>query len=171
MGISIRFRAVLGSAADAAGLLRAATEYATQSGWHAERRGAELILDPGRESEPLHITIGADGAFGDDVKTQFAGPGVHREIVGFLDRIKPLLASLEVTDDSEFWEERNEKELKEAFKRTATLIDDARTRVAPMSTGQFAVYWLKIIGLCIGFFFAVVAVVLIVLWVTGRLGT
>ncbi len=38
------------------------------------------------------------------MKTQFAGPEIHIEVVQFLKQIKPILGRLGVRDEGEFWE-------------------------------------------------------------------
>jgi hypothetical protein len=170
MGISIAFTATPRAGSGVEPILAAASAYATELGWRQQRLGAALTLDPGQGCESITLSPGPGGLLTDNVKTQFAGPTVHTQVIGLLDRLQPLLGSLDVSDDSEFWEHRDPSSLDECFRSTAALIAEVRARQGGSSFLRPVVYWLRIVGICIGFFLGVVGFVLLLLWFKEHLG-
>jgi hypothetical protein len=70
------------------------------------------------------------------VKTQFAGPETHIEVVEFLRQLKRFVGKFGVRDEGEYWETRNEETLRWHIGRINELIQEAvdknpniRTRV------------------------------------------
>jgi hypothetical protein len=58
-------------------------------------------------------------------KTQYAGPEIHKMIIGIFRYIVPLyLTDFELIDESEYWETKDETLLNENFKRSTDLIND-----------------------------------------------
>jgi hypothetical protein len=74
------------------------------------RRG--FILLPHPDCEPIAIDFGARSRFSSWVKTQFAGPQVHIEIIRFLRQLQPIMGRLGVRDEGEFWTTGNEEILR-----------------------------------------------------------
>ncbi len=57
------------------------------------------------------------------VKTQYAGPVIHKLLVHLLDHLsKKYFRSFQVTDEGQYWETRNELLLDESFSRLSFLI-------------------------------------------------
>jgi len=170
MGISIAYSLTLRHPEDIASLLAAARAFALESSWRVQPVVAGLLLDPGHECEAILLSPGPDGRIADNVKTQFAGPAVHVQVVSLLDRLQPLVASLEIVDDSEYWHTRDLSQLHEVFETEAALIASARQRLPGSSVLRAFAYWLRVAGLCSAVFLAVVAVVLALLWLKARIG-
>ena len=170
MGISITYSLTLSRAEDINGVLAAARTFALESGWRVQPLDAGLLLDPGNECEAIVLSPGPDGLIADSLKTQFSGPTVHVQVVSLLDRLRPLVASLEVEDDSDYWQARDLSLLQQAFESEAALIGAARQRLADRPVLRVISYWLRVVGLCAVVFLAVVAVVLAALWLKARIG-
>ncbi len=170
MGISITYSLSLRRSEDIDALLAAARAFALESGWGVQPSGTGLQLDPGSECEVVLLSPGPDGRIADNVKTQFAGPAVHAQVVSLLDRLQPLVATLEVDDDSDYWHARDLSQLHAAFEFEAALIASVRQRLSGRSVLRVIAYWLRVVGLCTAFFLAVVAVVLALLWLKARIG-
>jgi len=170
MGISISYSLTLRDPGDLHHVLNAARHFAVQAGWQVQPLAVGLVLDPGANCEPLVLSPDPSGVLTDNVKTQFAGPAVHVQVVSLLDHLRPLLSTLEVVDDSEYWDTRSEVALREHFASEAALIAEARHGLAHTSILQALTYWLRIIGICIAVFVGVVGVILVLIWVTEHLG-
>ncbi len=63
-------------------------------------------------------------AFSAFTKTQFAGPEVHIAVLKLLDYLnKKYELSLQISDEGEYWETRDEARLRKNFERNGLLID------------------------------------------------
>jgi hypothetical protein len=112
-GVTIYFEAAAKSATDVPGVLGIANEYAKARGWKvAEAPSAAgklggIVLFPHNMSEPVWLQFGDDLILRDSVKTQFAGADVHVEIIRLFDALQPVLKSLAIKDEGEYWEKRD----------------------------------------------------------------
>jgi len=68
-----------------------------------------FVLFPHPDCEPMAFDFGPRFRFASSVKTQFAGPQVHFEVVRFLRQIQPILGRLGVRDEGEYWNTGNEE--------------------------------------------------------------
>jgi hypothetical protein len=119
MGVTIFYR---GRAADQASVdrvLEAAAEFARTRRWPAIPSSNSLLLEPPRNCETLDITFDERLAFEGAVKTQFAGPAVHRQIIELLRALREHLADLEVDDEAGAWDGASQRDVAETFVRTA----------------------------------------------------
>ena len=112
-GVTIHFEASAKSADDVPQVLKMAAAYAKERGWKLEQTPAAdgktvgIVLHPHIMSEPVWLQFGDDLVLRDSVKTQFAGADVHIEIVRLFDALKPILKSLVIVDEGEYWEKRD----------------------------------------------------------------
>ncbi|HEY4216441.1 MAG TPA: hypothetical protein VGM67_04850 [Gemmatimonadaceae bacterium] len=146
MGITIHYTLYLREENAIHGLVHTASTFAAQHAWpwrEIQRENAVLErgpkpgdfryegssygieITPNDRCEPLRLEFGVDGFAADYTKTQFAGPVVHREIVALLDALNPFLLELEVIDEGEYWETRDETLLAQNFEECAAAIHQA----------------------------------------------
>ncbi|MFV8343377.1 hypothetical protein [Flavobacterium sp. XS2P39] len=58
------------------------------------------------------------------VKTQFAGPEIHKQLIHIFDHInKKYFENFDLTDEGNYWETKNEQLLKDTFEKHTNLID------------------------------------------------
>jgi hypothetical protein len=109
VGVTIHYAGQLRDAKRIPELLAVAEDYALSHGWRFRAITADndspagFVIFPHDDCEPLEIRFGARNRFRNWVKTQFAGPEIHVEVVDFLNQIKPILGRLGVSDEGEFW--------------------------------------------------------------------
>jgi hypothetical protein len=71
-----------------------------------------FVTYPHAECEPLKFEFDQRGRFSGWVKTQFAGPDTHIEVVRFLRDVRLLLGKFGVRDEGEYWETESEETLR-----------------------------------------------------------
>jgi hypothetical protein len=112
-GVTIHFEGTAKSAADVSSVLTTAAEFAKNHGWMvvqvpaASGKLSGVVLYPHNMSEPVWLQFGMDLSLRDSVKTQFAGANVHIEVIRLFDALKPILKSLSINDEGEYWEKRD----------------------------------------------------------------
>ncbi|MBP6182450.1 hypothetical protein [Flavobacterium sp.] len=58
------------------------------------------------------------------VKTQFAGPEIHKQLITIFDYInKKYFENFDLTDEGNYWETKNDQLLKDTFKKYTNLIN------------------------------------------------
>ncbi|WP_133242652.1 hypothetical protein [Flavobacterium psychrotolerans] len=58
------------------------------------------------------------------VKTQFAGPQIHKQLITIFDYLNKLyFENFDLTDEGNYWETKNEQLLEDTFKKYTHLID------------------------------------------------
>jgi len=135
-GVTIHFKGEAKSAEDLPKILAAATSYAKSHGWTVEDASADegelvrpdgakvglyegkitgVVLQPHNMSEPVWLQFGDDLVFADHVKTQFAGAETHVAIIEMFDALKPLLKSLTIEDEGEYFTTRDREVLENHF--------------------------------------------------------
>jgi hypothetical protein len=79
-----------------------------ETDWNYEgpTKGLELLPHP--SSEPVRLEFDKNLYIQEYTKTQFAPPEIHKALVHLLDELAPLFVSLEVVDEGEYYESRNE---------------------------------------------------------------
>jgi hypothetical protein len=70
-------------------------------------KGIELLPHP--SSEPIRLEFDKDFYVQEYTKTQFAPAEVHIALVELLDKLAPMFAHLEVIDEAEYYESRDER--------------------------------------------------------------
>jgi hypothetical protein len=124
MGVTIHFEGRLKSRRDLALLVELVEGAAAKLGWphrpiseervHLPRLRDERDWDyvgpttgievlPHERSDPLRLEFDSDLYVQEFIKTQFAGPAVHTQVVQLLRRLEPHFESLAVEDEGEFW--------------------------------------------------------------------
>lgn len=125
MGVTIHFEGRLRDESSFEHVMRAAAALAEREGWMRETIDESAItlqrvrdeqdwdysgpakgiaLYPHENSEPLRLEFDRDLIVQEYIKTQFAPPDIHIEIVKFLKEIAPFFESLTVEDEGEYWE-------------------------------------------------------------------
>lgn len=131
MGITLHFKGTLSGTAAVEAAMRAAQQFARSRGWRAEPEDREaslwregksctgrvrgITVHPDERCDPLRLWFDADLRVDDFCKTQSAGPAVHVEVVRLLMRLRPLFASLEVHDETGYWESGDATRVHQAF--------------------------------------------------------
>lgn len=58
------------------------------------------------------------------VKTQFAGPAIHKQVITIFDYLNKLyFENFDLTDEGNYWETKNEQLLEDTFKKYTNLIE------------------------------------------------
>jgi len=133
MGITVHFEGRLRDEAAYVALVEAAARFAAHQGWGAQRfevlnaklsrvrdevdwdyegptKGIELRAHP--SSEPIRLEFDTDLYVQEYTKTQFAPPDIHMRMVALLDELAPYFQILEVIDEGEYYETRDEEVLR-----------------------------------------------------------
>lgn len=132
MGITIHFEGQLKSKPAFEQLVFTARKWAASEGWPISDIPREhrilkrvkneadwdysgftegLELQPHQNAEPLRLEFDENLYIQEYIKTQFAGPEVHLQVVAFLKDIQPCFSELTVIDEGEFWESENMQRL------------------------------------------------------------
>jgi hypothetical protein len=112
MGVTIHYAGQLRDPAKLPQLVEFSRDYATRSDWgfillpFATGNLQGFVLYPHEDCEPIELRFGTRNRFSSWVKTQFAGPDIHIEIIRFFREIKPILGRLGVSDEGKFWQNR-----------------------------------------------------------------
>ncbi|MEK8087354.1 hypothetical protein WNB94_13110 [Aquabacterium sp. A3] len=130
MGITIHFEGRLKGDSAYEALIHAAEQFALARGWQAKgflvarttlsrvRNGEDwnyegptkgIELQPHPSSEPIRLEFDENLFIQEYTKTQFAPPETHKELVLLLDQLIPLFESLEVIDEGQYFETRDEE--------------------------------------------------------------
>lgn len=111
-GVTIHYSGKVANATNAKQVLGTAQGYATERKWKVKTIHGGIKIYPHEWCEPINLIFSGMSLNEDFVKTQFAGPEIHKEVVGLFRVIKPLMARLNVEDESEYWETNDFKKLK-----------------------------------------------------------
>ena len=84
-----------------------------------------FVLLPHPDCEPVEFEFGPRFRFEGWVKTQFAGPRTHIEVIDFLRQIQPLIGRLGVRDEAGYWTTGNENTLHRHMNNINDLIAEA----------------------------------------------
>ena len=110
MGVTIHYSGTLSGNAQVESLLYEASALATAMHWGIEtgnKPRPRLTIFPHPDCEPLTFDPDENGLLENWVKTQFAGPEIHIQILDFLAQLAPYFGNLIVEDEAEYWESRN----------------------------------------------------------------
>jgi hypothetical protein len=163
MGLTIHYQGQLLSEAALEEFVGVATAYAGARGWaaHPVKTGRKVLtrmlqpedpeaaeyeeiyegpvrgiyLLPDAQCEPLTFEFDRDLFMQDWCKTQFAGAGVHAEIVGLFREVEGLFEMLDVMDEAEFWELGDRGALEEAFREASAAIAEAAAETPGAAVG------------------------------------
>jgi len=78
--------------------------------------------------EPIHLEFGNDLFCQDFVKTQFAGPEVHVQIIELFKRLEPHFKTLKIEDEGEYWETADRKRLQQNMDTVDRMIREAKAK-------------------------------------------
>jgi hypothetical protein len=93
-----------------------------------------VIIRVGEWCEPIQLEFGKDLFSQSYVKTQFAGPEVHRRIVNLLKSIQQHTKALNVSDEGEFWDSGDMSKLKDHMNTVDRMIAEIK-RKKPAARG------------------------------------
>jgi hypothetical protein len=134
MGVTIHFEGRLKHPKAYPLLLDALQEYATKNNWpvvqipeeHRTLRRVRdekdwdysgltfgLELQPSENADPLRFEFDKDYFVQEFIKTQFAGPELHIEVINLFRLIQPYFDKLDICDEGDFWETSDAKLLVE----------------------------------------------------------
>ncbi len=132
MGVTIHYAGRLRTRSDLEGFLVVAERLAEERGWRLERlRQAPdhpetgFITYPHPDCEPIQFSFDQRGKVSGWVKTQFAGPETHIEVVGFLRQLRSLFAKFGVRDEGEYLTTGREDTLRGHIETINRLIREA----------------------------------------------
>lgn len=104
-GVTIHYSGEVADASKAKAVISEAEKYAAEHKWRVEKLIGGVVLYPAEWCEPLNIKFVKETALESNfVKTQFAGPEIHRDVIGLFRQLKPLTIKLEIEDEGEYWE-------------------------------------------------------------------
>jgi len=108
--------------------------------------GIEIL--PHERCDPLRLEFDVDLYVQEYTKTQFAGPGVHREVVALLRELAPHFAMLQVDDEGEYWDTNDAALLTKHIETcNRALADELREHPGAQGPVQIAVgRWVDIIS-------------------------
>jgi hypothetical protein len=127
MGVTIHYSGTLANPAKAEALFKESSALATELEWKftvTDAPLASVTIYPHPDCEPLSLNPDENGLLENWVKTQFAGPEVHIQVVDFLSRIAPHFSDLNVEDEAEYWETRDRTALEGHFNRISEVLVD-----------------------------------------------
>jgi hypothetical protein len=131
-GITIHYSGTAKSPGAVKAILHHAAAFGRQHHWKIKMVSGGLVLYPAPWCEPLDIVFEGTKLKPDFVKTQFAGPRVHRDIVQLLRQIQPMAAKLNVDDEGKYWETSDYQQLIDnmnEIKRMIKTIENRRPNV------------------------------------------
>ena len=157
MGITIHFEGGIRAESDLSEVVNRARRFATDSRWHyvdipEEIRslsrvrnekdwdyfgltsGIEIV--PHEDCEPLRLEFDDENYIQEYTKTQFAPVSVHISIVDLLRQIEPYFVSLDVVDESDFWDTKDVAELEKSLSRFFEVVEDEKNK-NPKLTGPY----------------------------------
>jgi len=127
MGVTIHYSGTLANAADAGAFLKEASALANELKWEfttSDTPNPSITMSPHPDCEPFAFDPDKNGTVENWVKTQFAGPEIHIQILGFLSRIAPFFNALSVEDEAEFWETQDRAALDGHFNQINAVLRD-----------------------------------------------
>lgn len=145
MGVTVHFEGRLRDQAAYDALIHVATAFAENRGWQVlsfdipiaklsrvrheqdwdyegPTKGIELHVHP--SSEPIRLEFDEDLYIQEYTKTQFAPPEIHMELVALLDQLAPYFATMQVVDEGEYYESRDENLLLHHRDRCFEMLDE-----------------------------------------------
>ena len=132
MGVTIHYAGKLCDLGRLPRMVEIARQHSKANGWDFEivpprQSGPSgFVIRPHPDCEPLEIEFGKGNRFSNWVKTQFAGPEIHIQIIRFLREIKPVLGRLGVRDEGEFWKTESEETLESHMNQVNEIISRYR---------------------------------------------
>lgn len=149
MGITIHFEGGLRSVDSLSSVLQTALDFAKEQNWSyveipEEVRSLARVRDetdwdyvgptsgieiyPHESSEQLRLEFDSDGYIQEYIKTQFAPIEIHIAVIELLRKLEPAFVSLEVVDESEFWETNDSLMLEKAFVRFFEAVEEHKAK-------------------------------------------
>lgn len=148
-GITIHFEGSAGSPAKVLQIIETAKSFAKGKEWRVVEASSpngvlERVIDeknrdyrgritgitiyPSPKCEPINIQFGDDLFIQDFVKTQFAGAGVHQDVIALFDVLKPHFEKLEIVDEGDYWDSRDPKVLKDHISKINEVMEDMKQK-------------------------------------------
>ena len=157
MGITIHFEGRLKSSASLPDVLEVARAFANKQNWPvveilADTRSLARVRDeadwdfvgktsgieiqPHESAEALRLEFDSDGYVQEYIKTQFAPLEVHKSVVDLLRKLEPFFVSLDIVDESDYWETNDSLSLERSFDRFFKVVEEEKA-ANPRLNGPF----------------------------------
>jgi hypothetical protein len=148
-GVTIHYEGMAASPAAVTKILAAVTAAAKKNDWKIESASAErghlervideknrdyegkvtgVVIYVAENCEPLHFQFGDDLFMQDFVKTQFAGAGVHVQIIQLFESLRPYFNKLTIYDEGEFWDSHDRALLEGHIQKINSMIDEIKKK-------------------------------------------
>jgi hypothetical protein len=145
MGVTIHFEGRLRDAFAYEQVLEVARAFALERDWPAKAISEQHVtlrrvrneqawdyggptkgieLQPHSSSEPIRLEFDADLYIQEYTKTQFAPAHIHIALVELLDELSPMFIRLEVIDEAEYYDTRDDKRLLNHLDRCFEVMDE-----------------------------------------------
>lgn len=85
-----------------------------------------VVLSPHPMSEPLTLVFTKSLQTKNFIKTQFAGPDVHIQVVELLAELRPLFSALNVRDEGGYWDKRDRAALERDLEAVNAFVAEAK---------------------------------------------
>lgn len=102
-GVTIHYSGTVADKTQMNAVLKKAEAYGREHKWKIAKESNQLVLYPAEWCEPIYFQFDGNSLTENFVKTQFAGPTVHKDVIVLFKSLKPLMKSLSVEDEGEFW--------------------------------------------------------------------
>jgi hypothetical protein len=92
--------------------------------WDYEGPTKGVHIEPHPSSEPIRLEFDRDLYIQEYTKTQFAPPEIHKALIALLDAVAACFSRLQVLDEAEYYEHRDERELLRHRERFFAVFDE-----------------------------------------------
>lgn len=117
-GVTIHYSGKVANTSKVKQVYKVAQSYATERKWKVESIHDGIKIYPHEWCEPINLIFSDTTLSENFVKTQFAGPEIHKEVVGLFKAMKPMMVQFKVEDEGEYWETSDYKKLKANIDKT-----------------------------------------------------
>lgn len=129
-GVTIHYSGTVESDEQAEKILNYIEQYADEKGWAIrDIRGGVTVL-PDEWCEPINIVFEGQSLREDFVKTQFAGPAIHRDIVLMFRGIADYTSTLNIGDEGEYWDTNDIEKLSMNMKSVEIMMENIKKQQA-----------------------------------------
>lgn len=125
LGVTLYYRGRLAKNVSRHSLFSEAESIAVDNGWSIRRLASGgFVIHAHPDCEPITFDHDANGKVDDWVKTQYAGPEIHKQIVEFLTSISKLFVRFKVDDDTDYWTTRDGADLELGKRQVNEMLED-----------------------------------------------
>lgn len=99
-----------------------------ETDWDYTGSTSGIEIYPHEACDPFRLEFDGDCYIQEYVKTQFAPIQIHIDLIDLLERLRSTFLSLEVVDESDFWEIRNVTSLEAHFSRFFEVMNEEKKK-------------------------------------------